>query len=99
MSLYVDIRKKLGGFTLETQFEAADGVTGILGASGCGKSMTLRCIAGIVKPDEGHIELDGKVLFDARKKINLRPQERNPPASAYRLPSGRKSLHPACLPQ
>ena len=68
MSLYVDIRKKLGGFTLETQFEAADGVTGILGASGCGKSMTLRCIAGIVKPDEGHIELDGKVLFDSGKK-------------------------------
>ena len=77
MSLYVDIRKKLGGVTLETQFEAADGVTGILGASGCGKSMTLRCIAGIVKPDEGHIELDGKVLFDSREKINLRPQERH----------------------
>lgn len=77
MSLYVDIRKKLGGFTLETQFEAADGVTGILGASGCGKSMTLRCIAGIVKPDKGHIELDGKVLFDSREKINLRPQERH----------------------
>lgn len=77
MSLYVDIRKKLGNFTLETQFEAAEGVTGILGASGCGKSMTLRCIAGIVKPDEGHIELDGKVLFDAKKKINLRPQERH----------------------
>lgn len=77
MSLYVNIRKKLGGFTLETQFEAADGVTGILGASGCGKSMTLRCIAGIVNPDEGHIELDGKVLFDSREKINLRPQERH----------------------
>lgn len=77
MSLYVDIRKKLGNFTLETQFEAAEGVTGILGASGCGKSMTLWCIAGIVKPDEGHIELDGKVLFDSREKINLRPQERH----------------------
>ncbi len=77
MSLYVDIRKKLGDFTLETKFEASEGVTGILGASGCGKSMTLRCIAGIVKPDEGHIELDGKVLFDSKDKINLRPQERH----------------------
>ena len=77
MSLYVDVRKKLGDFILETQFEAAEGVTGILGASGCGKSMTLRCIAGIVKPDEGRIELDGRVLFDSKGKINLRPQDRH----------------------
>lgn len=77
MSLYVDIRKTLGDFTLETKFEVQDGVTGILGASGCGKSMTLRCIAGIMKPDEGHIELNGKVLFDSSRKINVRPQDRH----------------------
>ena len=77
MTLDVDIRKKLGDFTLETKFEAQDGVTGILGASGCGKSMTLRCIAGIMKPDEGHIELNGKVLFDSSRKINVRPQDRH----------------------
>mgnify|MGYP001018956349 FL=1 len=77
MSLYVDIRKKLGDFTLETKFEVQDGVTGILGASGCGKSMTLRCIAGIMKPDKGHIELNGKVLFDSSRKINVRPQDRH----------------------
>ncbi len=76
MSLYVDIKKDLGSFVLEVQFEAEGGVTGILGASGCGKSMTLRCIAGILKPDEGRIELDGTVFFDSEKKINLRPQER-----------------------
>ena len=77
MSLYVDIRKKLGDFTLKTKFEVQDGVTGILGASGCGKSMTLRCIAGIMKPDEGHIELNGKVLFNSSRKINVRPQDRH----------------------
>lgn len=76
MSLYVDIKKDFGGFVLETKFEEDSGVLGILGASGCGKSMTLRCIAGIVKPDQGRIELDGTVLFDSEKKINLRPQER-----------------------
>lgn len=76
MSLYVDIKKDLGGFSLETKFEAGQGVTGILGASGCGKSMTLRCIAGIMKPDEGHIELDGTVFFDSEKRINLKPQQR-----------------------
>ncbi len=73
----VDICKKLNHFTLKTQFEASEGVTGILGASGCGKSMTLRCIAGIEKPDEGYIELNGKVFYDSKNKINLRPQERH----------------------
>lgn len=77
MSLYVDIKKDLGSFVLETKFEADGGVTGILGASGCGKSMTLRCIAGILKPDEGRIELDGRVFFDSEKKINLKPQQRH----------------------
>ena len=77
MSLYVDIRKDLGSFVLETRFEADGGVTGILGASGCGKSMTLRCIAGIMKPDTGRIELDGTVFFDSEKKIDLKPQQRH----------------------
>ena len=76
MSLYVDIKKDLGGFVLETKFQAKEGVTGILGASGCGKSVTLRCIAGILKPNEGRIELDGTVFFDSRKKMNLKPQKR-----------------------
>ena len=53
------------------------GVFAILGASGCGKSMTLRCIAGIVKPDKGKIISNGKVFFDSEKKINLTPQQRN----------------------
>lgn len=50
---------------------------GILGASGCGKSMTLKCIAGIETPDQGQIEVEGRLLFDSQKKINLKPQKRN----------------------
>ncbi len=46
MSLLVEIQKDLGPFRLEVGFEARDGVTGVLGASGCGKSLTLKCIAG-----------------------------------------------------
>ena len=65
MSLHVDIRKALGSFTLDVRFTAGNGITSLLGASGCGKSMTLKCIAGIEKPDEGRIELDGRVLFDS----------------------------------
>ena len=48
----------------------------LLGASGCGKSVTLKCIAGIMTPDRGHIILDGKTLFDSEKHINLPPQKR-----------------------
>ena len=76
MSLLVDIYRDLGSFTLEASFEAENGITCLLGASGCGKSFTLKCIAGIEKPDKGHIELDGVVLFDSEKHINLPPQRR-----------------------
>ena len=76
MSLEVNITKKLNGFTLHANFAARSTATAILGASGCGKSMTLRCIAGIVKPDAGRIVLDGRVLFDSAQHIDLPPQQR-----------------------
>ena len=76
MSLEVKIEKKFEGFTLRSEFTAGNTATALLGASGCGKSMTLRCIAGIVKPDKGRIVLDGKVLFDSAQHIDLPPQQR-----------------------
>ena len=76
MSLVVDIEKRLDGFTLRAEFEAGDVTAAILGASGCGKSMTLRCIAGVTRPDRGRILLDGKTLFDSEKGIDLPPQKR-----------------------
>ena len=76
MSLEVNIEKKLDGFILRSEFSAGDTATALLGASGCGKSMTLRCIAGIVKPDSGRIVLDGQVLFDSEQHIDLLPQQR-----------------------
>lgn len=78
MSLAVTIKKKLGDFTLDVSFETEDVASvGLLGASGCGKSMTLRSIAGIVRPDEGRIVLNGRTLFDSARRINLPPQKRN----------------------
>lgn len=74
--LVCKIKKTLSGFTLDVDIKTEYRVTALRGASGCGKSMTLRCIAGVVKPDEGYIELNGKVLFDSEKKINLPPQKR-----------------------
>ena len=76
MSMLVDIHKKYGDFSLDVCFETDRGIMGILGASGCGKSLTLKSIAGIEKPDRGVIELNGRTLFDSRKGICLKPQER-----------------------
>ena len=76
MSLSVDIEKKLGDFHLKVRFEAENEVLALLGASGCGKSMTLKCISGIEKPDRGCIILDGRTLFDSEKHIDLPPQKR-----------------------
>ena len=76
MSLVVDVEKRLPGFTLKMVFAAEKETLALLGASGSGKSMTLKCIAGIVTPDRGHIEVDGRVLFDSDKRINLPPQQR-----------------------
>ena len=76
MSLFVDIEKTLGGFHLQMRFDAENGVLSLLGASGCGKSMTLKCIAGIERPDRGRIVLNGVTLFDSEKHIDLPPQKR-----------------------
>ena len=77
MSIFVDIEKRLGSFFLKVKFEANNETLALLGASGCGKSMTLRCIAGIEKPDRGRIVVDDITLFDSEKNINLSPQERH----------------------
>ena len=76
MDLQVSIKKKLRDFTLDVEFTVRDEVFALLGASGCGKSMTLKCIAGIETPDEGKIILNGRTLFNSAKKINLPPQMR-----------------------
>lgn len=76
MSLEVRIEKQVGNFLLKTEFVTDGEPTALLGASGCGKSMTMRCIAGIIRPDKGRIVLNGRVLFDSELKIDLPPQKR-----------------------
>ena len=77
MSLSVDIKKKFPNFTLDMHFSLSGRRVGILGASGCGKSMTLRSIAGIFQPDEGRIVLGDRVLYDSARRVDLKPQVRN----------------------
>ena len=76
MSLSLDIRKHFPSFDLDVSLEAGDAVLGLLGASGCGKSLTMRCIAGIETPDEGRIVVNDTVFFDSAAKVNLTPQQR-----------------------
>lgn len=70
-SLKVDIEKQLQSFSLSMNFTAEGEPIGILGGSGCGKSMTLRCIAGLETPTRGRIALNGRVLFDSEMGINV----------------------------
>ncbi len=76
MRLEVDIEKKLGRFHLRSSFTVEGGTFALLGASGCGKTMTLKCIAGIERPDRGRIVLGDRVVFDSEKKLCLPARER-----------------------
>lgn len=77
MAIEVRIHREFDDFKLDVQFQSGSRRIGILGASGCGKSLTLKSIAGIERPETGKIESAGKVFFDTAKKIWMPPQERN----------------------
>lgn len=69
MSLIVDIRHRLGTFSLDATFSSERGVTALFGRSGSGKTSVVRMIAGLMRPDAGRISLDGSPLVDASENI------------------------------
>lgn len=75
-ALQVKLEKVIPGFHLKVKFWARGAPLGLLGASGSGKSMTLRCIAGLETPSSGSIVLNGRVLFDAERRINVPSRDR-----------------------
>ncbi len=75
-NLFIDIQKQLSGFLLDVSFSANQKPLGLLGGSGAGKSMILRCVAGLENPTRGRIVLNGRVLFDSQQKINLPSRDR-----------------------
>jgi ABC-type sulfate/molybdate transport systems ATPase subunit len=76
MPLEIQIAKRLGQFTLNVSFTAGDGPLGILGPSGAGKTMLLRCIAGLERPDRGRIVLDGRTLLDTERGVDVPSRDR-----------------------
>ncbi|MEI1276794.1 ATP-binding cassette domain-containing protein [Leptospira venezuelensis] len=81
MSLFVDIRKKLSDgnrkFELDVQFDFSGEFQVLYGPSGAGKSLTLRALAGLLKPDSGRISFANTVYFDSSSKKYILPQKRN----------------------
>ena len=78
MSARLEVRlvKRLPGFTLDAQWSADGGVAALFGPSGAGKTLTLSCMAGLLRPDAGRIVVDGRVLFDAAAGFDVPPQAR-----------------------
>jgi molybdate transport system ATP-binding protein len=75
--LDVDIKKRQGDFTLEAAFITdGAGVTALFGHSGAGKTTLINLIAGLLLPDEGHIHVNDRILFDSQKRINIPPEKR-----------------------
>src|SRR5689334_18752725 len=76
MSLVVRLGHRLGDFRLDAAFETTGGVTALFGPSGAGKSSIVAAVAGLLRPDEGRIILNGRVLTDTAANIYLPPQQR-----------------------
>ena len=69
--LTVDFRKTVGSFELAPAFAAEQELVVLFGPSGSGKSLTLRAIAGLLKPDAGRIELPEQVVFSSEQRIDV----------------------------
>jgi len=74
----LDVTRRLGRFTVDAAFEAdSAGITALFGRSGAGKTSVVNMLAGLLRPDAGHIEIDGRVLFDRAAGIDLPPEKRH----------------------
>lgn len=76
MTLEFRARRRLGHFDYEAEFDAKDEILVLFGHSGAGKSLTLQFTAGLLRPDEGRIAIEGHQVFDSWEKVNLPPQAR-----------------------
>jgi molybdate transport system ATP-binding protein len=75
--LSVELLKVFPGFTLDVRWEVGDGVVALFGPSGAGKTLTLQCLAGLIRPDSGRIVVRGRSLFDSVAGVNRPVRDRN----------------------
>jgi molybdate transport system ATP-binding protein len=74
--LEIDVRHRLGAFTLDARFTSEGRVTALFGPSGAGKTSLVNCLAGLIRPERGRIVVDGQVLFDDHAGVCLPPHRR-----------------------
>jgi len=75
--LEVQVRRKQGNFTIDAAFSIEDsGITALFGPSGAGKTSIVNMVAGLSRPDEGRIVMNGRCLFDSARSINVPPEKR-----------------------
>ena len=68
--------KQLPGFALDVAWDADEAVVALFGASGAGKTLTLQCLAGLVRPDRGRVVVDAVTLFDSARGIDVPTRQR-----------------------
>lgn len=74
--LAVDVRLPLSEFALDVDWTAEERVVALVGPSGSGKSLTLHCVAGLMRPAAGRITINERVLFDASRHVEVPPRAR-----------------------
>jgi molybdate transport system ATP-binding protein len=74
--LHVDLHARRGAFILDTRFQAPAGITALFGPSGAGKTLTLRCVAGLERPERGRVAVGERVLLDREAGVEVPPRHR-----------------------
>lgn len=74
--LDLDVRRRQGDFSLDVRLSAGPGITALYGRSGSGKTSVINMVAGLARPDDGVISVDGRVLFDRTGGVDLPPEAR-----------------------
>ena len=90
MSFEIDVSRRLGDVTIALRLSAGSGLTALFGPSGAGKTSVLNMVAGLLRPDSGHIRMEGDLLFDAARGIDVPPDRRR---AGYVFQDGRLFPH------